>query len=252
MKDMLERLKGIDPSDDMSVTMSIIDEIIGSIRKDPGSALSTEALALIYEKEERTRDYYMRPFDSDGLYNMLIQVHKSRGEDDKVEHYKRCLDLRQARKWTILGDSYSLMGLNYTAAKYLKRALFFGPTEDLVLEVKKGLQRSEEKVERAASEVAALNSKYENDPKNLKLVLKLTGLLIDLDRLDDAETVVKKAARDHPEDPDLLFRKGCILFGRSKYPEARKIFSKLLEGNPKSVTIKRANNLSEEMVTYAK
>jgi tetratricopeptide (TPR) repeat protein len=158
------------------------------------------------------------------------------------------LDLRQARRWTIIGDSYALLGLNARAVKFLKRALFFGPSEDLVEEVQKAHDKALKRVEKATAEIDNIILKVEKDPEHPKNRLKAITLLIDLDRLDEANTMVKKGIKSDPDDFDLIYKHGCILFGMEDYKKAKKIFTKALEINDKSTNAKRAFNLTEEMI----
>jgi tetratricopeptide (TPR) repeat protein len=182
------------------------------------------------------------------LYNTLIELHSERGNDGMVKLYNRCLDLRQARKWTILGDCYSLMGVNKRAVTYLKRALFFGPSEDLVDEVKGTLDRAEKRVTKADSEVEATLKRAQDKEFEAKTASKALGHLLDLERLDEMESVLKKFLKDAKDDQDLLYKKGCLLFAKGDFKQALRLFNTLLEKNPKSNNIKRAVNLSEEML----
>ena len=248
MEKALAKLKMMDPSDSMEGIMGAVLEVIKVIEKEPTGEGAAAPLDLIFDQEEKTREYYMRPFDSDAIYNNLVQIHLERGEEQMVEHYRRCLDLRQARKWTIIGDSYALLGLNARAVKFLKRALFFGPAEDLVEEVQKAHDKALKRVEKASSEIENLMAKLEKDPDHQKNRLKVITLLLDLDRLDEASKLVKKGIKADPEDFDLIYKQGCVHFGMEDFKKAKKIFSKSLEINEKSTNAKRAFNLTEEML----
>jgi tetratricopeptide (TPR) repeat protein len=158
------------------------------------------------------------------------------------------LDLRQARKWTIIGDSYALMGINARAVKFLKRALFFGPSEDLVDEVQRTYEKALKRVEKARDEVDVVLVKLEKDPGNIKNVVKSVSLLIDLDRLDEAKRVCEEALSRFPDDFDLVYRKGCIEFALDDFTEAEKTFMKALGMNSNSTNAKRAVNFTEEML----
>jgi len=248
MDQELQDLGSRDPSDSMEGIMEAVDGVLKLIEKDPESGLTSEALVLISKQEERVREYYMRPFDSDEIYNSLVQVHETRGETEMADRYRRCLDLRQARKWTIIGDSYALVGLNSRAVKLLKRALFFGPTEDLVEEVQKAHDKALKRVQKAEAEIGTLLTKLEKDPTNPKNLGKALSHLIDLDRLDDADRIIGKLPTTLSNDPEVLYRKGCILFGSDDFENARDVFSKVLESNPNSTNAKRGFNLAEEMI----
>ncbi|MGA1872838.1 MAG: tetratricopeptide repeat protein [Thermoplasmatota archaeon] len=248
MEKALEELGSLDPSDSMEGIMTAVAEVLKELEKDPESGLTSEALSIISKQENRTRDYYMRPFDSDEIYNSLVQLHLARGETEMADLYRRCLDLRQARKWTIIGDSYALMGLNSRAVKFLKRALFFGPAEDLVDEVQKAHDKAFKRMQKAETDVKATIAKLDKDPTHQKNLAKALTYLIDLDRLDDAEKMIKGLPKDLREDADILYRKGCILFGNDDFKKARTVFQKVLEMTPNSTNAKRAFNLSEEMI----
>ena len=226
--------------------MRTVEEALKGLPHDDDKA--AEILELIASKEEETRRYYLRPFDSSEIYNMLIEIHGKRGEPEMVDRYRRCLDLRQARKWTILGDSYALMGLTSRAVEYLERALFFGPSEDLIEEVENTLKKAEKRAGKAGDEVDRLLSRLEKDPDNTKLIVKASVALIDLDRLEDALKLLNRGLRKNKDDPDMLYRKGCALFGMGEFSKALRIFKKLTEANPKSNNYKRAYNLSTEML----
>ncbi|MGA1847891.1 MAG: tetratricopeptide repeat protein [Thermoplasmatota archaeon] len=248
MKEAMESLESMDPSDSMEGIMSKISALIEIVREDPLGDGSNKALSLIFNKEKKTREYYMRPFDSDSIYNSLIEIHALREESEMAELYRRCLDLRQARKWTIIGDSYALMGINARAVKFLKRALFFGPSEDLVDEVQRTYDKALKRVEKADDEVDVVLVKIQKDPGNLKNVVKAVSLLIDLDRLDEANKICTEALSSFPDEFDLVYRKGCIEFALDDFTGAESTFQKALEMNPNSTNAKRAVNFTEEML----
>ncbi len=246
MVDALEKLKVIDPSDSMQNTLDAVNEVLDRIGSydDNGTA----ALQLISQKEEKARNYYLRPFDSEDIYNRLIDIHKEKDEDDMVARYRRCLDLREARKYTILGDSYALMGINTTASEYLETALDHGPSEDLVEEVEKTLVRARKRVAKASDEIHILLMKLDKDPTHQKNLIKTVTHLIDLDRFDEAILRADVGLDVWKDDPDLRYRKGCALFGRGDMEEALVLFNVLLEIKPTSNNYKRAVNLSHEMM----
>lgn len=248
MKENMERLGSMDPSDSMEGVMNGVEELIALIEEDPLGEISNLALSLIFNKEKKTREYYMRPFDSDSIYNSLIGIHMKRGEGEMADQYRRCLDLRQARKWTIMGDSYALMGINTRAVKFLKRALFFGPSEDLVEDVRKTYEKALKRVEKAKDEVEQGLMKFEKDPGNTKNAARAVSLLIDLDRLDEAERICTGALSIFPDDFDLIYRKGCIQFALDDFKGAETTFKQALEKNPNSTNAKRASNFTEEML----
>ncbi|MGA1792890.1 MAG: hypothetical protein ACMUHM_02975 [Thermoplasmatota archaeon] len=248
MEKELQDLGSRDPSDSMEGIMEAVGRVLKHVENDPGSEFTNEALALISRQEERAREYYMRPFDSDDIYNSLVQLHQDRGETEMAERYRRCLDLRQARKWTIIGDSYALIGLNSRAVKFLKRALFFGPTEDLVDEVQKAHDKALKRVVKAEAEIETLLVKLGKDPTNPKNVAKALSHLIDLDRLDEAEKMIKGLPANLSGDPEVLYRRGCILFGSDDFENAKEVFANVLVSTPNSTNAKRAFNLAEEMI----
>lgn len=248
MEKAIETLGSLDPSDSMEELIRSVGEVLQLIDGDPGGTHTTEALILISKKEERTREYYMRPLDSDEIYNTLIGLHTARGETEMVDRYRRCLDLRQARKWTIIGDSYALLGLSARAVKFLKRALFFGPSEDLVDEVQRAHDKAIRRMEKAGSEIDALLAKLAKDPSNPKFLQKAVSHLIDLDRLEDANDLLTDTNMEIGNDPDLFYKQGCILFGMDDFENARNVFSGVLEQTPNSTNAKRAYNLAEEMI----
>ncbi|MBN1539532.1 MAG: hypothetical protein JW939_05255 [Candidatus Thermoplasmatota archaeon] len=248
MEKAIEALGSIDPSDSMEYLMKAVGSVLQSIDEDPEGALATEALLLVSKKEELTREYYMRPLDSDEIYNTLIRLHMARGETEMADRYRRCLDLRQARKWTIIGDSYALLGLSARAVKFLKRALFFGPSEDLVEEVQKAHDKAQRRMDRAGSEIGPLMAKMVKDPSDPKFVQKAVSHLIDLDRLEEANGILTDLPAGMHNDPDIQYRRGCILFGMDDFENARDVFSAVLEQTPNSTNAKRAFNLAEEMI----
>ena len=66
--------------------------------------------------------------------------------------------------------------------------------------------------------------------------------------MDDALKMVKKAHKASPDDFDLIYKEGVILFGMEDFVSARKIFTKALKMNENSTNAKRAFNLTEEML----
>jgi len=248
MESYLDRLKVMDPSDNMDATIEAITKVMEYARSHKGTSMFIEAMSVIAEKEERTREYYLRPLDSDQLYHTLIELHTENGDLDMVKRYNRCLDHRQARKWTILGDCYALMGVNKRAVTFLKRALFFGPSADLVDEVRKTLDKAEKRVVKAESEIAQAKKRAEENGYDIKNASRLLTDLLDLDLLDEMDPVLKRSLKNAKDDQDLLYKKGCFLFAKGDYKPALKLFDTLLKENPKSNNLKRAVNISEEMV----
>lgn len=249
MTDPLERLSSIDPSDSMEDALKAVVELLDHI--EDKEIDKDRALALIAEKEAKARDYYLRPFDSDDIYNRLVDIHTKRDEQDLVNRYRRCLDLKQARKWMILGDCYQLIGLNTRAAKFLKRSLFFGPAEDLVDAVERTLEKAEKRISKANDGLQKTLLKFETDPGDQKNSLKAATFLLDLDRLDEAMNVADVTMKTHKDDPDLLYRKGIAMFGLDDMDSARAIFESLLSINPNSNNYKRAYNFSMEMGNHS-
>lgn len=247
MKDALKRLETMDPSDDMGMFLENVERIISGIEEAPGSDEAEVGLSLIRKKEKASRDYFMRPLDSDDVYNRLIRIHLGRGEENIANDYRRCLDLKQARKWTILGDSYALMGLNKKASEYLKRALYFGPAEDLVDEVRRTFEKAQKRVDKAEDSVSATVSKAQGDPGNLKNMVKAVSYLLDLDRLDEALELAERGIERHGDEFDLLYRKGVAFFGKGDLDAALEVFKRSHEMRPNSTNAKRAVNLSVEM-----
>ncbi|MCU0799448.1 MAG: hypothetical protein MUC62_07230 [Candidatus Thermoplasmatota archaeon] len=248
MESYLERLKDMDPSDNMDATIEAITKVMEYARSHKGTNMFKESMSVIAEKEERAREYYLRPLDSDLLYNALIELHSENGDVDMVKRYNRCLDHRQARKWTILGDCYALMGVNKRAVTYLKRALFFGPSEDLIDEVRKTLDKAEKRVIKAEADIEQVKKRAEEIGYDVKISSRLLTSLLDLDMLAEIDPVLKKALKNAKDDQDLLYKKGCFLFAKGDYRPALKLFNTLLEENPKSNNLKRAVNISEEMI----
>ena len=127
-------------------------------------------------------------------------------------------------------------------------ALDLGPSEDLVEEVEKTLERSRRRVEKAENELEGLLGKIEKDPGHRKNVLKTVSHLIDLDRFDEAMRIADKCLETWKDDPEMLYKKGCALYGKGDYRKAMDIFEPLLALNPNSNNYKRAVNLSLEMM----
>lgn len=246
MSRTLEELSKHDPSDSMKRTLDLIEEVLRSLPEmDDGGDRALEIISL---KEKEARDFYWRPLDSEDIYNSLIEIYKERGNREMVERYRRCLDLKEAREYTILGDSCSLMGINTKASEYLEMALDLGPSEDLVSDIEKTLARAEKRVEKAGAEIGPLLAKLEKDPTHKKNLIRSISHLIDLNRFDEALEQADRGLSTWNEDPDILYRKGCALYGKEEYKKALEIFEPLLEVNPNSNNYKRAVNLSKEMM----
>lgn len=248
MEEAITKLSAMDPSDDMGKVLECILEIIEHVEGDPSSGDSGEALRMVHEKEKASREYFMRPFDSDEIYNRLMAVHNVRGEEGIASEYTRCLDLRQARKWTILGDSYALMGLNKRASGYLKKALYFGPSEDLVEAVQRTYEKALKRVVKAEEGAESSLYKAEKDPGNIKNLIKALGYLLDLDRLDETLELADVGLKRHGDDFEILYRKGVALFGKDQFDPALEVFNRTLDMRPTSANAKRAVNLSQEML----
>lgn len=248
MEKAMEELRKLDPSDSMEEIIEAISKLLKKVKKGLDDAKAPEALELIRVKEMETRDYYRRPLDDDSIYQELVKIHSERGEVDLVDFYRRSLDLRQARKWTILGDSAGILGDNKRAVKYLRRALFFGPMEDLVDEVRTALEKAEKRVQKAQDQIEKARQKVEDKPDDLKSVKRLLKYLLDLDEVEEAEKITDKALKDHKDDFDLLYTKGRIHFFKDEFEKAKKVFEKCKELDSKSMNAKRAYNWSVEMI----
>lgn len=245
MNDTLKKLSSLDPSDSMEETLESVEKVLEDLPPDENE--KREALDIIAEKEEAAREYYLRPFDSDSIYRNLSQIHQKMGNKEKADLYRRCLDMREARINTILGDSYSLMGINSRAVDHLQNALNLGPAEDLVEEIEKTLVKAEKRVAKAEDEIEPLMMKLKRDPTHRNNLVKAVKHLIDLDRFDEAVQMADRGLDVYEEDPDLLFRKGCAYFGKGDREKAVDIFMPLLELNPNSNNYKRAVNLCRDL-----
>ncbi len=245
MKDALEKLSTMDPSDSMEDTLKTIMKVLEGLPSEKEG--KRKALDIISEKEKAVRDYYLRPLDSDEVYVTLAGIHDELGNKEMAGLYRRCIDMREARKCTIMGDSYSLMGINSRAVEYLQKALELGPAEDLVDEIERTLLKAEKRVSKARDEVDILLMKLKKDPTHNKNLLKAVCHLIDLDRFDQALEMADSGLKVYNDDPDLLFRKGCAYFGKNDRDSAMEIFGPLLITNPSSNNYKRAVNLCRDL-----
>jgi tetratricopeptide (TPR) repeat protein len=245
MEDALKKLSELDPSDSMETALNTVIIVLDNLPADKDRKM--EALEIIARKEEAVRRYYLRPFDSDHVYERLSSVHEELGNREKAGLYSRCIEMREARKSTILGDSYSLMGINSKAVAHLRRALDLGPSEDLVEDIEKTLLKAEKRVSKAKSEIDLLLMKLKRDPTHSKNLLKAVCHLIDLGRYEEAIDMADSGLADYNADPDLLFRKGCAYFGMGKRERAMEIFLPLLESNPNSNNYKRAVNFCRDL-----
>jgi tetratricopeptide (TPR) repeat protein len=169
-------------------------------------------------------------------------------DEPSVARYRRALDIRQARKWTVLGDSQAVVGNHMKAQRYLKRALFFGPMEEVEGEVRSALERSEKRVQKAQREIERTLEKLGANPKSEKLLKDAAGYLIDLDRLDEAAKLNKRLLNLSESETAYLYQKGCILFSNGDYKKALKLFQDLSEKNPDSLNVKRCLNWTLQMM----
>jgi tetratricopeptide (TPR) repeat protein len=248
MKDQLKDLQELDPSDSMSVTLAAIVSALDHIEGSKDANLRSKMLKLIGEKEKEAFEYYLRPLDDDAVYNRLVALHQAQGNVKAVERCRRALDIRQARKWTVLGDSQAVVGNNTKAVHYLKRAMFFGPMEDVAGEVQSALERSEKRVEKANREVDRTLEKLKEKHDSEKLLLEAGKYLLDLDRIDEALKMNKKLISVSSDEIEPLYQKGCILFSRGDYKKALSIFEGLRERKPDSLNIKRCLNWTLQMM----
>ncbi len=247
-----EDLKQLDPSDSMKRMIEVIDLLLGQIEEEEdgkGEGGDTNrALGLIADKEGEAVSYYMRPLDSDEIYNRLINLHESRGEMEAADHYKSMIDQRRARKWTLYGDLHSVLGDNTLAVKYFERALFYGPRGDVVEEVKKALSKAGKRVDKAGSRLPITLKKLEGRPTNVKLIGDAAKYLIDLNLIEEAIDMNGKILDLAPADFESLHRKGCLQFLAGNREEALQIFSTLKEDNPNSTKAKSAYNWTMELL----
>jgi tetratricopeptide (TPR) repeat protein len=248
MSDPLEDLRKLDPSDSMSDTLAHIVaalDIVESRKSDPHRA---EALALIAEKEKEAFEYFLRPLDDDTVYNRLIALHLAMDDGSSVARYRRAIDIRQARKWTVMGDAQAVVGNNSKAVHYLKRAMFFGPMEDVEGEVRSALERSEKRVQKAQKEIEKALEKVSAKPDSEKALLEAGNHLMDLDRLDEAAKTNKKLLAILGTDSKARYQQGCILFSKGEYKKALKVFEELHGENPDSLNVKRCMNWTLQMI----
>ena len=246
MEDAVSKLAELDPSDSMASVLAAVSEVLDIIEGGSLGRDADQALGIIFGKEAEAMEYYMRPLDDDKVYDRLIDLHSQRGEGDKVAHYKR--DLRQARKWTILGDSQAVAGNHARAVQFLKRALFFGPMEDVVHEVQSALERSEKRMIKAQKELPKVLAKLDSDPRSEKLLREAAGYMLDLDRLDESEDYNGRLLKISSDDFDALYQKGCLLFSRGDYAGSLSLFETLKERKPDSLNVKRCYNWSLQML----
>ncbi len=236
----------------MKRTIEVVDLLLGQIEeeeegKGDGEAVS-RALGLIAEKENEAVSYYMRPLDSDEIYNRLINLHESRGEMDAADHYKSMIDQRRARKWTRYGDLHSVLGDNTLAVKYFERALFYGPRDDVVDEVRKALSKAGKRVDKAGSRLPITLKKLEGRPSDVKLIGDAAKYLIDLNMIEEAIDTNGKILKLAPADFESLHREGCLQFLVGNREEAMQIFSTLKEDNPNSTKAKSAYNWTRDLL----
>ncbi|MDG6225636.1 MAG: hypothetical protein QCI82_09000 [Candidatus Thermoplasmatota archaeon] len=243
---ILDELQELDPSDSMSAAMDLITRALDAI--EPPSKVDEAILEMIYSKEKEAMDYYLRPLDDDSIYNRLIALNEGVGNKDRVERYKRALDVRQARRWALLADSQAVVGNNSKASRFYKRSLFFGPTEDVIDEVRSAAARSEKRIEKARKEIDRSMGRLRSDPGSRRIALECIKYLMDLDRQDEANEILEEYLKDSEEDFDLLFMKGCILFSRGEHEGSSVIFERLTRMNPDSLKARRCHNWSVQMM----
>jgi tetratricopeptide (TPR) repeat protein len=247
MDDPFGTLEALDPSDSMADTLTAVLGVLDLAERANDASFREKALALIRLKEKEAMDYYLRPLDDDSVYNRLISLNTAAGDDAAVGAYRRALDIRQARRWSILGDAQAVAGNHTKAAKYLKRALFFGPMEDVAHEVRSALERSEKRVQKARKEFEKALSKVKVDEPSSKALKEVGQYLLDLDRTEEAMEFVERWSKDRPEDTDLLYHKGCILLSSGSYDDALGIFQDLKKRLPDSLNVKRCYNWTVQM-----
>jgi len=248
MEDAVSKLSDIDPSDSMAAVLAAVREVLDLIEGGARAVPVEEVLDLISRKEAEAQEYYLRPLDDDSVYDRLVSLHSERGDEDLVRRYRRALDLRQARKWTILGDSQAMAGNHTKAVHFLRRALFFGPAEDVLHEVRSALERSEKRVQKAQKELPRILERLKADPGSEKLLREAGNYLLDLDRLDESQEHNRKLLEVSDDDFEALYQKGCLLFSRGDFHAYLEIFTGLRERKPDSLNVKRCYNWSLQML----
>ncbi len=243
-----EELQELDPSDSMKRTMEVIDLLLEQIEEGGDDKVVSRGLDLIAERENEAVSYYMRPLDSDGIYNRLISLHEARAEIEEADHYKSMIDQRRARKWTLYGDLHMVLGDNTLAFKYFERGLFYGPRDDVVDEVKKARSRAGKRVDKAESGLPRVLRKLEVRPSDGKLIGDAVKYLIDLNRIEKAIEMNGRVLELHPADFESLHREGCLQFLAGDRREALQTFSRLKEDNPNSTKAKSAYNWTRELL----
>jgi len=247
MADPYDELEALDPSDSMADTLAAVRALLDLVDKDGAGEIRNKALSLISRKEGEAMEYYLRPLDDDSLYNRLIAHCGACGDESGIAQYRRALDIRQARKWTVLGDAQAVIGNNTKAAVFLKRAMFFGPMEEVLGEVQGALDRAEKRVEKAKREIEKVLSRAKSDPSP-KTLKEATHHLLDLDRVDEADEMNGLWLSIEPDGTDPLFQKGCILFAKGDHEGALEIFEGLRDRLPDSLNVKRCYNWTLHML----
>ena len=248
MSGAYEELQQLDPSDSMKRAMKVVDLLLEQIEEGEDGEVISRGLDLIAQKENEAVSYYMRPLDSDEIYNRLISLHEARGDIKSTDHYKSMIDQRRARKWTLYGELHSVLGSNTLAVKYFERALFYGPRDDVVDEVKKALSKAAKRVDKAGSGLPIVLKKLEVRPSDGKLIGDAVKYLIDLNRIDEAIDMNGKILKLIPDDFESLHRKGCLQFLAGEREKALQTFSALKEENPNSTKAKSAFNWTSELL----
>ncbi len=243
-----EELQKLDPSDSMKRATESIDLLLEKIEEGGDNEVINRGLDLIAEKEGEAVSYYMRPLDSDEIYNRLISLHEARDDIEASGHYKSMIDQRRARKWTRYGDLHSVLGDHSLAVKYFERALFYGPRDDVVDEVKKAHSKAEKRIDKAVSGLPGILKKLEVRPTDRKLIGDAAKYLIDLNRIDEAIEMNGRILELAPGDFESLHRKGCLQFLAGERKEALLMFSALKEENPNSTKVRSAFNWTREIL----
>jgi len=246
MTEPYKELEDHDPTDSMKRTVELVRGLIDRSKDMEGKHLD-DALALISRKEEEAYRYFMRPLDDDEIYHRLIDIHSERGDRELLDRYMSMADQRLARRWMLEGECQAVMGNHTRAAESLKRALFYGPRNDIVEQVESELQRAQKRVRKANDKVDTLIEKRKREPGSITVLSELGKYLLDLDLLEEAEEVNERLLEEEGGNSDGLFRKGSLRFLRGDIEGAKVVFEKLKEENPGSTKVRSALNWSIEM-----
>jgi tetratricopeptide (TPR) repeat protein len=245
---IMSRLNDLDVTDSMKNNIKIIQSIIDDLGVDPNNPGTLgndqarkvkDTINVLDTKIDEIEDYFWRPLDSPEVYEVLKNLSKAVGEDNRAKKFQAKLDRIAANEMEFKGRVQNFFGNNTEALKYYEQALELTPDHELA---GAGREKASKSLNKARTELPKLESKVTDKPGDVKALFNYAKTLLNLNRAEEAIKVFDKVIERDPTNPDAWAKRGTAMESLGKYEESKRYFEKALELKPTSTTAKRGKN----------